>query len=117
MSESGQFILQSANDYLRQGWLDHGRSNETSAEEEFRKAIQLGPGLIDAYYGLGLVLKAQGRGKEAIQIFEKALDLVQNDTATEKVRMQMLGRLIRGHINLLNSGDWNLEKEVWKHSI
>jgi tetratricopeptide (TPR) repeat protein len=116
MSEPESSVLLSADDHLRQGWADHGRANETSAEEEFRKAIQLSPALIDAYYGLGLTLKAQRREKEAVQVFEKSLDLVERDVSSEKARLQMLRRLILGHINMLSSGDWNLEKEIWKRS-
>jgi len=116
MSEPQNPILQSADDHLRQGWADHGRSNETSAEEEFLQAIQLSPALLDAYFGLGLALKAQKREKEAIQVFEKLLHLVDLDVSSEKGRLQMLRRLILGHINMLSSGDWNLEKEIWKHS-
>jgi tetratricopeptide (TPR) repeat protein len=116
MSESSSTIPQSAEDYLRLGWVDHGKANETAAEEEFQRAIQLSPALIDAYFGLALALKAQGRKQESIKIFQKVIELLDKDLSIDKTRHAVLRRLTHGHINQLESGDWGLEKEVWKHT-
>jgi tetratricopeptide (TPR) repeat protein len=106
---------QSVDEYLRQGWGHYGRGDLTTAEERFRKAISLGPALIDAFYGLGLTLKAQGRKEEAVEIFLKLVVLLEKDTSMDSVRRTMLQRLTQGQINLLKFGDWGLEKETWKH--
>ena len=105
---------QSLDEYLRQGWASYGRGDFITAEERFRKAISLGPALIDAFYGLGLTLKAQGRKEEAVEIFLKLVDLLAKDTTMDNVRRTMLQRLTQGQINLLKYGDWGLEKEIWK---
>ena len=114
MGDSNFIIAQSAEDFLRKGWEFHSKKQEDSAEESFRRAIHMSPGLFDAYYGLGLVLKAQGRKQEAIQAFKKVLDLLEDESSSEQTQRQMLRRLTLGHINMINSGDWNLEKEIWK---
>jgi len=105
---------QSLDEYLRQGWANYGRRDLGAAEERFRKAISLDPALIDAFYGLGLALKAQGRKEEAVEIFLKLVDLLENDTTLDNIRRTMLQRLTKGQINLLKFGDWGLEKEIWK---
>lgn len=116
MGDSNFVISQSAEDFLRKGWEYHSNKQEDSAEQSFRRAIQMSPGLLDAYFGLGLVLKAQGRKQEAIQAFEKVLDLLELEISSEPAQRQMLRRLTLGHINMINSGDWNLEKEIWKRT-
>jgi tetratricopeptide (TPR) repeat protein len=102
-------------DYYREGWTLHGsKKDEDAAEENFRQAIALSPKSVDAYYGLGLVLKAQDRRQEAIQAFQKVLDLLSANTVEDRIRSQMLHRLSIGHINQMKTGDWDLEKEIWK---
>ncbi len=107
---------QSVDDYLRQGWAHYGRRDPSAAEERFRKAISLSPALIDAFYGLGLALKAQGKGDDAVEIFNKLVDLLEKDSTLDSIRRTMLQRLTKGQINLLKFGDWGLEKEIWKHN-
>jgi tetratricopeptide (TPR) repeat protein len=105
---------QSLDEYLRQGWANYGRRDFDSAEERFRKALSLDPAEIDAIYGLGLTLKAQGRKEEAVEIFLKLVDLLEKDTTLDNTRRTMLQRMTKGQINLLKFGDWGLEKEIWK---
>jgi tetratricopeptide (TPR) repeat protein len=109
-------VAQSAADFTQQGWLYYGEGEAGAAEQSFRTAISLSPGLIDAYYGLGLALKVQGVKPEAIQAFTKVVELLNREVANEPTRNQMLRRLAKGQINLLQSGDWGLEKEIWKRS-
>ncbi len=116
MSDPNQDGPQSAADFLRLGWVFHGKSNEIAAEENFRKAISLSPALIDAFYGLGLTLKAQGRRQEAVKTFGEVISLLDTDISIDRTRRAILRRLTLGHINLLESGDWGLEKEIWKHT-
>jgi tetratricopeptide (TPR) repeat protein len=102
-------------DYYREGWSLHGsKKDEDAAEENFRKAIALNPKSVDAYYGLGLVLKTQDRRQEAIAAFQQVVDLLDANTVEDRNRSQMLHRLSIGHINKLKTGDWDLEKEIWK---
>lgn len=106
-----------AEDFLKRGWRFHGGDRqEEAAERDFRQAISLNPNLVEAYYGLGLVLKAQGRLKEAAEMFQKAYDLVERGSISDKTRAQILRRLIYAHLNMIKSGDWGLEKEIWKHT-
>jgi len=106
-----------AEDFLRRGWRLHGGGQrEEEAERDFRKAISLNPNLVEGYYGLGLVLKAQGRLQEAAEAFQKAYNLIEQGVVSDKTRAQILRRLTYAHLNLIKSGDWGLEKEIWKHT-
>ncbi len=107
----------SAEDYLRRGWRLHGgEKREEEAERDFRKAISLNPNLVEGYYGLGLVLKAQGRYREAAEMFQQAYDLIERGLISDKTRAQIMRRLTYAHLNMIKSGDWGLEKEIWKHT-
>jgi cytochrome c-type biogenesis protein CcmH/NrfG len=88
-------------DYYREGWTFHGsKQDETAAEESFRQAIALNPNSVEAYYGLGLVLKAQDRRQEAIPAFQKVVDLLEANPIDDRSRSQMLRRLSIGHMNM-----------------
>jgi len=107
----------SESDYYEQGWLLHSsRKDEDAAEENFRQAIAFNPKFIDAYFGLGLVLKSQDRRQESIQAFQIVINLLESDPLEDRSRAEMLRRLALAHINQMRSGDWNLEKEIWKHT-
>lgn len=114
MSDSNSVIAQSAEDFLQKAWEHHSNKQDDAAEVSFRRAIQMSPGLFDAYFGLGLVLKAQGRKQEAIEAFNKVLELLEVEISSDQAQRHMMRRLTLGHINMINSGDWNLEKEIWK---
>ena len=106
-----------AQDFLRLGWKQHaGEKLHSSAEESFRRAINLNPNLVDAYFALGLALKAQGRRDEAVEAFEKTASLLDAGVLEDQVRTSMLHRLAIGHRNQLKEGDWSLEEEIWKKS-
>lgn len=101
-------------DYYREAWAFHGsKKDEDAAEENFRQAIALNPSSVDAYYGLGLVLKAQDRRQDAIQAFQKVVELLDAQTVGDLSRAHMLRRLSIGHMNQMKTGDWGLEKEIW----
>jgi tetratricopeptide (TPR) repeat protein len=104
-------------DYIREGWMLHSsKKDDDAAEENFRQAITLNPKSVDAYYGLGLVLKAQDRRQDAIIAFQQVVDFLDASTVEDRSRSQMLHRLAIGHMNYLKTGDWNLEKEIWKRA-
>lgn len=100
--------------YMRRGWAYHSRDLEDKAEADFRRALDLDSESVDANYVLGLVLKAKGDINEAVQQFEKTVQLLEAGKLDDKSRTEMLRRLSLGHINELKSGDWDLEREVWR---
>ncbi len=99
--------------FIRRGWAYHSQKRDDLAETDFRRAVSIDPRSVDALYGLGLILKAQGRNDEAISTFQKTLDLIQSGAVEDRIRAEMLRRLTIGHINEISSGDWNLEEMVW----
>jgi hypothetical protein len=62
-----------------------------------------------------MVRKALGRKAEASEAFSQVLKLISSETCDKSTRKDMLRRLALGHINMINQGDWNLEKEIWIH--
>jgi tetratricopeptide (TPR) repeat protein len=116
MSTTGKISNpKSAEDFMKNGWIEHTSDKEPfTAEQSFRQAITINPRLVDAHYGLGLALKAQGRKKDATQAFQTVIELT-NQEIEDRGRAEMLRRLALGHINQLNIGDWSLEKEIWQH--
>lgn len=108
---------QTAEEFIDQGWSFHAQQkDETAAEESFRRAISLSPEYVDAYYGLGLVLKAQDRRQESMETFKDVVELIETNPTKEQARGEMMRRLSIAHINQMESGDWGLEGEIWKHS-
>ncbi len=106
---------QNVADYLRRGYAFYARSRFAEAEADFQKAIQFDPKAVDAYYALGMAQKAQKHKEESIRTFEKVINLIDSGAIENQVRAHMLRRLAQGHINEINGGDWNLEKEIWRH--
>lgn len=100
-------------DIISKGWEYKANGKFDDAEASFRKAISLDPKSVEAYYGLGLTLKAQDRRQDSIKGFEQVLVLISTDLE-DRTRGEMLRRLAMAHINQLRSGDWGLEKEIWK---
>ena len=101
-------------EYYRQGWALHASGKQDAAEENLRKAIELEPDSVDAYFTLGLALKAQDRRRETVQAFQKVLSLISSGAVEHNTRSEMVRRLALGHINQVEKGDWDLEKEIWK---
>src|SRR3989338_2008063 len=86
----------------------YGAKRYEEALPEFQAALKLDRNNVDAYYGLGLTLKASGEKKEAIEAFEKAIALA--GRLSDEVKGQMLMRLAQGQINEIKTGDWGLTK-------
>ena len=104
-----------ADEYQTRGMAYYARKHFDAAESDLQKAITLDNKHIDSYYSLGMVLKAVGRKEEAIEAFKKVIDLITANSSLDTVKYDMLRRLALGHINEISQGDWNLEKEIWKH--
>jgi tetratricopeptide (TPR) repeat protein len=101
-------------DLLRSGWASFTKGDLDAAEANFRKASSLNPRSVEAHFALGISIKAQDRKKEAIKAFKQVITLIEENVLDDRTRGAMLRRLALGHINQANSGDWNLEKEIWK---
>ena len=102
-------------DYYRRGVAYYARRKYDLAIDDLKQATALDGQLVDGYYSLGMVLKAIRRNEEAVIAFQKVVDFTTMGAGGGKVAANMLRRLALGHINMLTQGDWNLEKEIWKH--
>jgi len=104
----------SADDYLLRGIAYYARGNYDAADADLCNLISKFGNQIDAYYVLGMVYKAAGRKVEATAAFNQVLQLLNNAAGEKSTRNDMLRRLALGHVNMINQGDWNLEKEIWQ---
>jgi hypothetical protein len=71
---------------------------------------------VDANYALGLIMKSEGNTQDAVEQFEKTMDLIMQGKIEGHSKSEMMRRLTLAHINELKTGDWNLEKEIWHQS-
>jgi len=102
-------------DYQKRGMAFYARKQFDAAEGDLKKAISLDSNNLDAYYTLGMVQKALGHKEDAIGSFTHVLDLISVNSEPSSSKYDMLRRLALGHKNEISQGDWNLEKEIWKH--
>jgi tetratricopeptide (TPR) repeat protein len=107
--------LTSGDEYLKRGVAYYARKQYENAEKDLRTALAMDADPVEAYYCLGMVTKAESKSEEAIQCFEKVLDLLSQSRTKNYDRQAMLRRLAKGHINFIKTGDWDLEKEIWQH--
>ena len=101
------------NGFMQRGWAYHARGNQDQAESDFRRALSYSPESVDANYALGLVMKSQGNKAEAVELFNKAMELIIQGKIEHHSQSEMMRRLTLGHINELTTGDWNLEDQIW----
>jgi tetratricopeptide (TPR) repeat protein len=104
----------SAADYVKRGYAYYARGNYEKASEDILKALSMDSQSIEAFYALGLNHKAQDRVDDAVEAFQNALNRVSALEKVDSIRAHMLSRLIKGHINQLTKGDWDLRKEFWE---
>jgi len=104
-----------AAEYQRRGMAFYARKQFDAAEQDLKEAIALDSRFVDAHYSLGMVMKATNRKDAAIAAFKTVIELLAEEAAGGKASADMLRRLALGHVNELTQGDWNLEKEIWKH--
>jgi tetratricopeptide (TPR) repeat protein len=104
-----------ADEFQRRGMAFYARKQYSPAEGDLKKAISMDNNNLDSYYSLGMVLKACDRKEEATAAFRKVLDLIAVNPESHTAKSDMLRRLALGHVNEMSQGDWNLEKEIWKH--
>jgi tetratricopeptide (TPR) repeat protein len=96
---------------LRQGWAHYGAGEYEPAVAQFEQARHLAPDDPEPAFGLGLSHKLAGRKAQAIAAFREAAAHAEH--LTDRTRATMLRRLALGHVNRLERGQWDLEKEVW----
>ena len=106
----------SAQDYFQRGMAYYARKSYAEAEKDLKQSITLDPKGVEGHYRLGMVFKAQNKKDEAIQEFKTVIDLLDAQDDLESTHDQILRRLALGHLNEVSQGDWNLEKEIWKHT-
>lgn len=99
--------------FMRRGWAHHSRGEQDRADSDFRRAISYSPESVDANFALGLNLKSQGRKDEAVEVFNKTMQLLERGEDERDSKTEMMRRLTLGHINELTIGDWNLEDQIW----
>jgi tetratricopeptide (TPR) repeat protein len=105
-----------AEDYQKRGMAYYARKQNKEAVADLKKAVSMDGNNIDAYYSLGMVLKAMNCRDEAVSSFSQVIKLILARPDAAEVKYDMLRRLALGHINELTQGDWNLEKEIWKRT-
>jgi tetratricopeptide (TPR) repeat protein len=103
-----------AEEFFNRGMAFYARKQFEEAEKDMLKAISIDQDFYDAHYSLGMIRKAQDRKDEATQAFQHTLFLLEQMEDQKNPRIDMLKKLAKGHINEINIGDWDLEKEVWK---
>ncbi len=102
-------------DYIKRGMAYYARKQYQEAEADLKKAISMNGDNIDSLYSLGMVLKAANRKDEAVAAFKQVISIIVSRPDAKEIKLDMLRRLALGHVNELTQGDWNLEKEIWKH--
>lgn len=98
--------------HLKLGWALYGNG----LYEEAMDALQIAKSRflddLEVLYPLGLVLKKLGKKDEALKIFTSVID--KTKILEDQIRGAMLRRLAIGHVNIIETGEWNLEKETWE---
>ena len=104
-----------ADELQRRGMAYYARKQYAQAEADLKKAISQDSNHIDSYYSLGMVYKAVDQKQEAVAAFTHVIELIVTNPGADSTKNDMLKKLALGHMNEINQGDWNLEKEIWKH--
>ena len=100
---------QTSSYFFKNAWEQYVKGDYSGAEASFARAISLDSQSAEAYYGLGLALKPQGRNEAAIIAFQKAIELLQADTQEKNlIRGVMLRNLAQAHIRMIQA-DQNQE--------
>jgi len=102
--------------FMQRGWAFHAHGEQEKAESDFRRAIAYSPESVDANYAMGLVMKSQGKTEDAVELFEKTMELILQGKIDKHSKSEMMRRLTLAHINELTTGDWNLEDQIWSQS-
>ncbi len=66
---------QNVNQQIGNAWKLHREGENSTAISEFRKVMDHAPDSVDAHYGLGLALRADGDESGSAEAFQKAYQL------------------------------------------
>ena len=88
-------LPQTAEDYSRRGWFHLSAQETESAVSDFKTAVSMNSDLVEAAFGLGMALKADKQGEEAIKAFDQAIALLDNGAFEDNARAEMFRRIIR----------------------
>lgn len=94
------------------GWEYYSHRDFQKAEDALREALRIDQDNLDALFALGLVYKAAQDQTRAVETFKQvasAAQYLENHT-----RGTMIHRLAVGHIHDMETGNWNLEREIWQ---
>lgn len=98
---------------IGKAWGLHREGRNTEAIREFQQVLTAAPESVDAHYGLGLALRANGQYDAAEETFRQALALTQNRQGTlrkgekqeneysDEDRFMMLSRMISQRLDEL----------------
>ena len=103
-------------DFVRRGMAFYARKSYAEAEKDLLQAIALDSKDIEGHYRLGMVYKALKKKEEAVKEFKTVVELLEAQAGFTPAKYEMMHRLALGHMNEVAQGDWNLEKEIWKHT-
>jgi tetratricopeptide (TPR) repeat protein len=92
---------QTAEDYERNAWLHYARHDQTQAEADFRKALEMNASLVDAAYGLGMTLKASGNHDQARGAFQGVIGLLDEGSVKDEARAKILRALTIAQLGFL----------------
>ncbi len=96
---------------VRLGWALYGAGRLQEARQVLEAATRLHPKDLEVLYALALTLKRSGDSETARKHFQAVSELV--GTVSDRTRAAVLRRITHGHLNMLERGRWDLEKEIW----
>jgi tetratricopeptide (TPR) repeat protein len=96
---------------FRLGWALYGAGRLQEARQVLEPAGRRHPKDLEVLYALALTLKRAGDSEAARKQFQAVFELV--GAVADRTRAAVLRRIVRGHLNMLERGRWDLEKEIW----
>ncbi len=100
-----------ADNLVESGWRHYSQKEYSQGIADFQKALELTPNNVDTLYALAMAQQAAGEKQESIETFTRVIHLLEDpQQGIDHTRALMLGRLARGHISRMQTGDWQLNK-------
>lgn len=98
--------------HLQLGWAAYGEGLYGEAMQVLQTARDRFQDDLEILYPLGLTMKKVGKKDAALKIFRHIIDLT--DRLEDRTKAAMLRRLAIGHINVIETGAWNLKQQTWE---
>jgi tetratricopeptide (TPR) repeat protein len=93
---------QTAHQLIGRGWMNYAKHQYKEAADDFRRAIELDGGLIDAHYGLGISERRLDATDKAVESLKKALELADDEsTIIDPPRRTILRQMIGSQLSIL----------------